>query len=100
VTWAATIDRGPAWGRTVHHLSEMLLLGSDSTDSAEHYVLLLSTTYQDITGFSVRGLHHGGAQAAVRRLLIRRTVRTGGSMSARRASLWSRRAAIRQVRTT
>jgi hypothetical protein len=69
VTWAVTIDRGPAWGRTVHHLSEMLLLESDSTNSAEHRALPFSTTYQDLTGFSVRGLHHGGAQAAVRRLL-------------------------------
>lgn len=66
----------------------MLLLGSDSTDCAEHYVLLLSTTYQDITGFSVRGLHHGGVQAASRAPTANKAdCDDFGSMSAGRASL-------------
>lgn len=62
----ATLDRGPAWGQIVHHLSEIVLTQGGESDSAAR---TFGTSYADLRGFSVRRLHDEGiAQSAEREI--------------------------------
>lgn len=59
----STIDRGPAWQQLVHWLSEFLTQRGLRPDEAP---VPFEVTYADLTGFSVRRIHHESAAATAR----------------------------------
>lgn len=64
VTHVATLDRGDAWGRLVHILSEMLI----PLQRGSPRPLPFGITYRDLRGFSVRAEHTHGIERAARSL--------------------------------
>jgi hypothetical protein len=63
VTHVATVDRGDAWGKLLHILSEMLT----PLQSGDRRPLPFGITYRDFRGFSVRAEHMHGIEQAARR---------------------------------